>query len=222
MSHARAMSYPERHKTRSASVAAASHAHASRMGEQSSPGSVSTVLSPSQQTYSSSFLSNVKQYFAGVSVDEAVKENAKLRSQLEAKDKESEAELDEIRKCVDREFYKKQAEYDQLARGHEDLKQRYFSLIDQHQEVQMLSHEARKGAQNATEEWHRAQEQVARYKNMISASSQIGNQISDDDVSAKSDQIFYGVQDFVVKEFRGVPFGKIFHNGSGLTCPLTI
>ena len=36
--------------------------------------------------------------------------------------------------------------------------------------------------------------------------------MADDVIHAKSDQIFYSIQAFVVKNFRGVTFGKMFQN----------
>lgn len=71
-------------------------------------------------------------------------------------------------------------------------------------------HEAKKSLQSEAADKLVLSNQIGQYKKIISASSQVVNQVSDDIIRAKSDQIFYMIQDFVVKNFKGVAFGTLF------------
>ena len=89
---------------------------------------------------------------------------------------------------------------------------RFYEESAQHQEAQSACHELKKMLQNEQAEKSKLQDQVAQFKKVISSSSNMENQMADDVIHAKSDQIFYSLQAFVVKNFRGVTFGKMFQN----------
>ena len=85
-------------------------------------------------------------------------------------------------------------------------------LTARYEEAQKFRHEAKKSLENEDPEKRKLQEQVAQFKKLISSSSHMENQVADDVIRARSDQIFYSIQDFVVRHFRGVQFGKVFEN----------
>lgn len=64
-------------------------------------------------------------------------------------------------------------------------------------------------AQTEEAEKRNLQDQIGEFKKVISSSAQTENQVADDVIRARSDQLFYDIQAFVVKYFRGVQFGKM-------------
>jgi hypothetical protein len=83
--------------------------------------------------------------------------------------------------------------------------------MEEHQDAQNAFHEARKQQQGDEADKRKLQEQVAQFKKIISSSSQAENQVADDVIRTKSDQLFYNIQDFVVQTFRGVVWYDTIH-----------
>lgn len=74
--------------------------------------------------------------------------------------------------------------------------------------AQAETHQLKKALQNERQENESLREQVASFKTQISATSHMDNQLSDDAIRTKFDQIFYGIQHFAVKTFKGIKFGQ--------------
>lgn len=81
-------------------------------------------------------------------------------------------------------------------------------VIDERDDAQAETHKVKKLLQVAEANCQKLQEQVAQFKKVISSSSQTENQVADDVIRVKSEQLFYDIQEFVVKTFKGVKFGK--------------
>lgn len=89
----------------------------------------------------------------------------------------------------------------------EDMAQDVAFLIDERDNAQAETHQTNKVLHIAEANCRKLQEQVAQFKKVISSSSQTENQVADDVIRAKSEQLFYDIQEFVVKTFKGVKFG---------------
>ena len=143
------------------------------------------------------------------------RENAKLKSDLEVavtEQSELKAKYDHLMAAASHELHAKEDAikgYHHLAGEHEKLQHRYFELMEEHREAQNESHEVKKLQQSDEAAKRRLQEQVAQFKKVISSSSQMEHQVADDVIRTQSDQLFYSIQDFVVKTFRGVTFGML-------------
>lgn len=70
-------------------------------------------------------------------------------------------------------------------------------------------HEARKAQQTDRAELSRLREEVRKWKQLVSSVSKVENQTVDDELQAAMDQLYYSIQDFAVKQFRGVRFGML-------------
>jgi chromosome segregation ATPase len=170
-------------------------------------------------------MTNLKQIFLGSSPQPgeelaALKhENAKLKAELEAaaaEISELKGKYDHILEVANQELCAKEdviKRYHHLAGEYENLQQRHLELMEEHREAQNEAHEVKKLQQSDAAAKHRAQEQVAQFKKLISSSSQMENQVADDVIRKQSDQLFYGIQDFVVNTFRGVTFGMLSEDG---------
>lgn len=86
------------------------------------------------------------------------------------------------------------------------------------QHLQQLE-QGRKDLQSENDELRTAQEttrktqnslkdQIVQYKKMISQTTRTEDQVSDDAIREEAGQLFFRIQDFAVKYFRGVRFGK--------------
>ena len=128
---------------------------------------------------------------------------AKLRELKEQCKRLEQARADDQRELEDlRDHVSKVAE-------HRDMyERRCEELIGQVHDAQAESHELRKALQNAEADKHKLQDQVAEFKKIVSFSSQVGDQVADDVIRTKSEQIFYDIQAFVVQNFKKVSFGK--------------
>ena len=79
--------------------------------------------------------------------------------------------------------------------------------LKEHKAKIRVSQQMKTLLQNAEAENLKLQEQILQYKKTISSTSQLEGQVADDVIKGKSEDIFYSIQDFVVANFRGKPFG---------------
>ena len=88
-----------------------------------------------------------------------------------------------------------------------DLEQRIREIMDEKSNMQKDRHEIEKIMEKEKADNRKLRELITRYKIEISASSRIESQIADDMIRANSEAVFYSIQEFVVKTFRGASFG---------------
>ncbi|KAK3721827.1 hypothetical protein LTR37_002993 [Vermiconidia calcicola] len=69
--------------------------------------------------------------------------------------------------------------------------------------MQQECHDTKKALQQEQAEKQKLRDQVNQFKSLISSSTQLENQVADDVIRAKCNQVFYSIQEFVVKTFRG-------------------
>ena len=94
-----------------------------------------------------------------------------------------------------------------LMAEHRDLEQRIREMMDEKNNMQKDRHEIEKIMEKEKADNRKLRELITRYKIEILASSRIESQFADHVIRAKSEAVFYGIQEFVVKTFRGASFG---------------
>lgn len=97
--------------------------------------------------------------------------------------------------------------HDDLVHEHELLKQSYSDLLEGSHEVHSDNHELKKNLQSEQSASQKLRELLVQYKKAISSSSRSDNDVTDESIRKKSNDIFHDIQDFVVNNFRGAKFG---------------
>jgi hypothetical protein len=96
-----------------------------------------------------------------------------------------------------------------LEKEREEQQQTHTQLVEDYRDAQNECHELKKTLRVEVAEKRELQDQVAQFKQIISSSSRMENQVADDVIRRKSDEIFYAIQNFVVTHFRGAKFGRV-------------
>lgn len=92
-----------------------------------------------------------------------------------------------------------------------DLEQqimRMHELIHGHQQVFQQERRARMASEAQTADLQR---QLLAFKRDIAVSAKKEDQLTDDEIRQKMNQIYYSIQDFAVGILRSRNFGKVFH-----------
>ena len=89
-----------------------------------------------------------------------------------------------------------------------DLQARCSEVVEELEEANGRYHEARKLLEMEQGENQKLRTQVTKFKTIISTSSQMATEVADDVIRAEFEAVFFSIQDFVVKTFRGVRFGE--------------
>lgn len=92
-----------------------------------------------------------------------------------------------------------------------DLKQRIkgiHGVIQSHQQEIQQERKARMAQEAKTADLQR---QLLTFKKSIAASAKKDDQLTDDEIRQKMDQVYYGVQDFAARILRGKSVGKVSH-----------
>jgi thiamine kinase-like enzyme len=84
-----------------------------------------------------------------------------------------------------------------------------FTTPDTRQEANNEIHSLKKKLQAERAANEVLKQQAAEFKAIISTTSQVQGQVSDDVIREKFDQVFFSIQDFVAKTFRKITFGKL-------------
>lgn len=114
--------------------------------------------------------------------------------------------LEETATNTDREKVELVRQVKRLEDNQIDLQERLSNVTAEHTEIQQKNHEMRKTLQDGQADNQKLREQITQWKVAISASTQSEDEVADDTIAMKMDEIFYKIQGFVVKHFRGTTF----------------
>ncbi|KAK3616100.1 hypothetical protein LTR22_027180 [Elasticomyces elasticus] len=96
--------------------------------------------------------------------------------------------------------------YNKLAPDSTELKRSLSALEAEHEQLQLKYQGAQHAVQNAEGEAGQARTQLTRFKSNLSTANKLKPQITDSDIRARVDQIFYLLQDFAITACRVAKF----------------
>lgn len=96
---------------------------------------------------------------------------------------------------------------DSLACEIYEREQQHQKAVQQHESTAALTQNLKKHNKILQTENEDQKNQIVRYKKVISSSTRHADQVADDSIRQQANQIFFAIQDFAARNFRGVKFG---------------
>ena len=100
------------------------------------------------------------------------------------------------------------AKVERLENEKQMVLQNYASLDKDHKKLREHCHNITHKLQTEESIVRQLRQQVTHYKTNISCATRLPDQMADDVIKARIDDVFHSIQNFVVRYFRGCSFGK--------------
>ncbi|KAK5685782.1 hypothetical protein LTR17_026937 [Elasticomyces elasticus] len=96
--------------------------------------------------------------------------------------------------------------YNRLSPDGTELKKTFSCLKAEHEQLHQKYQKAQRTIQKTKDEADQARTQLTRLKSSLSAANKLKPQVTDSDIRARVDQIFYWLQDFAITACRVAKF----------------